>query len=174
MPGDIEIGLIDAFNQDLRYDQFVKAQIAADYLLSEEKDPKLAAGSWLLFPWGLGSIRVISPTLFREPMSWTIAVDVLTRGFLGLTVACARCHDHKYDPISQKDYYALAGVFASTDYHQYFLVPDDVVAKHKEHQQKIQDKKGEIQKLLTDAGSGLQARMGRADLALHDGRPETP
>ena len=41
-------------------------------------------------------------------------VDTLTRGFLGLTVACARCHDHKFDPISTRDYYALAGVFAST------------------------------------------------------------
>ena len=49
------------------------------------------------------------------------------RGFLGLTVACARCHDHKFDPISTKDYYALAGVFASTDYNEVFLVPPEVV-----------------------------------------------
>ena len=149
--------VIDAFNQDLRYDQFVKAQIAAD-LLSEEKDPKLlpalgfiSLGTWIY----QGDI----PYVVSRADELDDRVDVLTRGFLGLTVACARCHDHKYDPISQKDYYALAGVFASTDYHQYFLVPDDVVAKHKEHQQKIQDKKGEIQKLLTDVGSGFQARM---------------
>ena len=149
--------VIDAFNQDLRYDQFVKAQIAAD-LLSEEKDPKLlpalgfiSLGTWILqgdIPYAVSRADELDDRL-----------DVLTRGFLGLTVACARCHDHKYDPISQKDYYALAGIFASTDYHQYFLVADDIVAKHKEHQQKIRDKKEEIEKLLTDVGSRLQARM---------------
>ena len=51
-------------------------------------------------------------------------VDVVSRGFLGLTVACARCHDHKYDPIPQRDYYSLAGVFLNSRYHEYPLAPD--------------------------------------------------
>ncbi len=55
-------------------------------------------------------------------------IDAVTRGFLGLTVACARCHDHKYDPILQKDYYALGGVFASSTYKEYNLVPDTEIA----------------------------------------------
>jgi hypothetical protein len=50
-------------------------------------------------------------------------VDVVTRGFLGLTVACARCHDHKYDPIPTTDYYSLAGVFLNTEYHEYPRAP---------------------------------------------------
>jgi hypothetical protein len=50
-------------------------------------------------------------------------IDTLSRGFLGLTVACARCHDHKFDPIPTRDYYSLAGIFASTDYNEYVLTP---------------------------------------------------
>src|SRR5690606_17413987 len=59
-------------------------------------------------------------------------IDTLCRGFLGLTVACARCHDHKYDPISTVDYYALAGVIASTEYVEVPLVSDEEVQAAKE------------------------------------------
>ena len=51
-----------------------------------------------------------------------------SRGFLGLTVGCARCHDHKFDPISTEDYYALAGVFYNTDYHEYPVAPESSCA----------------------------------------------
>ena len=61
-------------------------------------------------------------------------IDTLTRGFLGLTVACARCHDHKFDPIPTKDYYALAGVFASTDYAEVPLVSDTEVEEARRKQ----------------------------------------
>ena len=54
-------------------------------------------------------------------------VDATTRGFLGLTVACAQCHDHKYDPIPTKDYYSLHGIFTSTDLSEYPLAAEDVV-----------------------------------------------
>ncbi len=57
-------------------------------------------------------------------------IDTLCRGFLGLTVSCARCHDHKFDPIQTTDYYALAGVFASTQYREAPLAPDDIVQKY--------------------------------------------
>ena len=58
-------------------------------------------------------------------------VDAVTRGMLGLTVGCARCHDHKYDPIPTKDYYSLAGVFLNTEYHEYPLAPKAIVEDHK-------------------------------------------
>src|SRR6202043_3438636 len=66
-------------------------------------------------------------------------IDVVSRGLLGLTVACARCHDHKYDPISQKDYYALAGVFASSTYREYPLVSEVRVASWREKEQRLLD-----------------------------------
>ena len=97
--------VINAFNADKPYDQFLKEQIAAD-LLPESKDDaaRLAA---------LGFLTV--GKRFQNPND-TIdeRIDTLTKATLGLTVACARCHDHKFDPVPTADYYSLHGVFAST------------------------------------------------------------
>lgn len=97
--------VIQAFNDDLPYDQFVVQQIAADRLpLGEDKRP-LAA---------LGFLTLGRRFLNNQSDIIDDRIDVVTRGFMGLTVACARCHDHKYDPIPTKDYYSLYGVFASS------------------------------------------------------------
>ena len=96
--------VIRAFNQDLPYDQFLIQQIAADLLpLGEDRRP-LAA---------LGFLTLGRRFLNSQPDIIDDRIDVLTRGTMGLTVACARCHDHKFDPIPTKDYYSLYGVFAS-------------------------------------------------------------
>jgi hypothetical protein len=100
--------VIAALNDDLPYDRFIKLQLAADLMDEPEQLPALGF-------IGLG------PKYYRrnakEVMAeeWEDRVDVVTRGLLGLTVACARCHDHKFDPIPTEDYYALAGVFSSTE-----------------------------------------------------------
>src|SRR5206468_8738254 len=73
-------------------------------------------------------------------------VDVVSRGFIGLTVGCARCHDHKYDPIPTKDYYSLAGVFLNTVYKEYPLAPQSIVDDYKTQEKKIEKK----QKLLNE------------------------
>jgi hypothetical protein len=73
-------------------------------------------------------------------------VDVVSRGFLGLTVGCARCHDHKYDPIPTADYYSLGGVFFNTVYKEYPLAPKKVVDDYKAQDKKIENK----EKLLED------------------------
>ena len=76
-------------------------------------------------------------------------VDVVSRGFLGMTVGCARCHDHKYDPIPTTDYYSLAGVFLNTVYHEYPQVPQAVVDEYKAQDKKIENKEkllGEFQR----------------------------
>jgi hypothetical protein len=100
--------VIGAFNRDLPYDQFLKLQIAADKLGAPAEE--LAALGFL----GLGPKYYNRGRLEVMADEWEDRVDTLTRTTMGLTVACARCHDHKFDPISQRDYYALAGVFAST------------------------------------------------------------
>lgn len=102
--------VIDAFNRDLPYDQFVKLQLAAD-LLEDNHDEDLVALGFI----GLGPkyYRRNDPLVMAD--EWEDRVDTVSRGLLGLTVGCARCHDHKFDPISTEDYYGLAGVFASIE-----------------------------------------------------------
>jgi hypothetical protein len=97
--------VIRAFNEDLPYDQFILQQLAADRLPPGEDKRALAAMGFLT----LGR-------RFLNNMHDIIddRIDVTTRGLLGLTVSCARCHDHKYDPIPTKDYYSLHGVFLSS------------------------------------------------------------
>lgn len=98
--------VIGAFNDNKPYDQFLREQIAGDLLGFPPEDPRLAA---------LGLLTVGPRFLKREDEQINDRIDVLTRGIMGLTVVCARCHDHKYDPIPTADYYALHGIFKSTE-----------------------------------------------------------
>jgi hypothetical protein len=97
--------VIRAFNEDLPYDQFIIEQIAADLLpLGEDKRPLAAMGFLTLGRRFLNNQADIIDD----------RIDVVSRGLMGLTVGCARCHDHKFDPIPTKDYYSMYGVFASS------------------------------------------------------------
>jgi hypothetical protein len=100
--------VIDAFNRDLRYDEFIRLQLAADKLSANTND--MPALGFI----GLGPKYYNRNRLEVMADEWEDRVDTVTRTFLGLTVACARCHDHKFDPITREDYYGLAGVFASS------------------------------------------------------------
>ncbi len=96
--------VIQAFNQDMPYDEFIRNQLAADFLVSKADSPQLAALGFL----------TVGPRFRNDKLEVTAdQIDVVSRGLMGLTVACARCHDHKYDPVPTEDYYALYGVFAS-------------------------------------------------------------
>jgi hypothetical protein len=97
--------VIKALNNDLPYDQFVTLQIAADRVVTGDNKSDLAA---------LGFLTVGRSFLNRQAEIIDDRIDVVSRGLLGLTVTCARCHDHKYDPIPTKDYYSLYGIFASS------------------------------------------------------------
>jgi hypothetical protein len=101
--------VINSFNEDLPYDQFLKMQLAADRI--EGTNSRHLAGLGFL---GLGPKYYNRGRLDVMADEWEDRVDTVTRTMLGLTVACARCHDHKYEPITSRDYYAMAGVFAST------------------------------------------------------------
>jgi mono/diheme cytochrome c family protein len=97
--------VIEAFNEDMPYDRFLTAQIAGDQMPAPGKDPPLAAMGFLTL--GRRFINNVHDIIDDR-------IDVVTRGMMALTVSCARCHDHKYDPIPTKDYYSLYGVFASS------------------------------------------------------------
>lgn len=97
--------VIGAFNDDLPYDQFIIDQIAGDQVATEGDNRAMAA---------LGFITVGRRFLNNTQEIIDDRIDVVCRGIMGLTVACARCHDHKFDPIPQSDYYALYGVFNSS------------------------------------------------------------
>ena len=97
--------VIAAFNSDLGYDQFVQQQLAADQIAGGNDRRALAA---------MGFLTVGRRFLLDQNEIIDDRIDVVSRGFLGLTVTCARCHDHKFDPIPTEDYYSLYGVFAST------------------------------------------------------------
>ena len=125
--------VIEAFNRDLPYDHFIRLQLAAD-MIPETDETDLAALGFI----GLGPkyYRRGDPEVMAD--EWEDRVDVISRGLLGLTVACARCHDHKYDPIATEDYYSLAGVFAGTEMFNRPLKDD--VEKDKNGQAKSPDK----------------------------------
>ena len=107
--------VIDAFNTDKPYDQFIREQIAGDLVTANsqrERDEHLVATGFL----ALGGKDVNQRFKVRFVMdNIDEQIDVVGRGILGLTVSCARCHDHKFDPIPTTDYYALAGIFHSSD-----------------------------------------------------------
>ena len=98
--------VVEAFNRDLPFDRFVTEQLAADQLdLGDDARPLRA----------LGFLTVGAHFMNNTHDILDDRIDVVTRGLLGLTVGCARCHDHKYDPIPQADYYSLYGVFRSSE-----------------------------------------------------------
>ncbi len=108
--------VVDAFNRDLPYDQFVIRQIAGDIAppspgaATPGLDGVVATGMLAIGNWGGGDAD-------KDKLLTDIAddqIDVVSKAFLGVTLSCARCHDHKFDPFSQEDYYGLAGIFFST------------------------------------------------------------
>lgn len=151
--------VIQSLNRDLPYDQFVKLQLAAD-LIEGDESPNLAALGLI----GLGPKYYGRGSLAVRADEWEDRVDVVGRGLLGLTIACARCHDHKFDPIGADDYYALAGVFASTSMFNRPL-RDDVELKGA--REKDDDKKFEN-------GNGSRGEAKKPQDAMHvvrDGAP---
>lgn len=126
--------VIRAMNDDMPYDEFVRAQIAADKFDEKVRVKMLPALGFLgQGPW---YYDLADPPVARADERHE-RVDVITRGFLGLTVACARCHDHKYDPISMHDYYGIASVVNKTEYHEYAMVPKKIEDAWKEEDKKL-------------------------------------
>ncbi len=106
--------VIDSFNADKAYDQFVKEQVAGDVLEfrddAQRREQVVATGFLAIGPWALvdqDKVQLRMDIVDHQ-------LDTLGRSILGLTIGCARCHDHKFDPLPTREYYALAGIFRST------------------------------------------------------------
>ncbi|MBM3793061.1 MAG: DUF1553 domain-containing protein [Acidobacteria bacterium] len=140
--------VVEAFNKDMPYDRFVTAQIAADLLPAGEREPLLG---------GLGFQALGS--------RGDDQVDVTTKVFLGLTVGCAQCHDHKYDPIPTRDYYSLLGVFRSSQISQHPLALEADVKRYEGQKKRIDAMKETIDDFLQ-----LQQKLLVDTLARHTAR----
>lgn len=149
--------VIQSFNEDLSYDQFIRLQIAADLSPRPGKDDRAALGLFGLGPWYYSN----APPPESRADERHDRVDVLTRGFLGLTVACARCHDHKFDPIKTSEYYAIAAVFARTQYAEIPLVSKTEVEKWEKQNQHIEELEKSIKDFLLEQGKQLSLILAR-------------
>ncbi len=155
--------VVESFNRDLPYDQFLTHQIAGDLLPSPDgkqpyADGLVATGFLVNGSWDRGDAdkeKMLSDMIDDQ-------IDTIGKAFMGLTIGCSRCHDHKFDPISNRDYYALAGIFYSTRIMKELgakggeitlqrrpLVPDDIVAARDQKVKELADvnqKLGELDK----------------------------
>ncbi len=164
--------VIQSFNKDKPYNQFVREQLAADLITKRKDDPSLAALGFLTVHRRLSQLRIEE--------QWVDRVDTVTRGLLGLTVACAQCHDHKYDPIPTADFYSLYGVFASIE------EPDElpIISRPKAgsnleiaYQKLVKQEDQNIQKYrevqYAKVMKKIRSQVGGYLLVVHDGRSLT-
>ena len=141
--------VIRAFNADMPYDQFVRLQIAGDLVGESEGDlfTRIAGLGFL----GLGA-EYYKNTFREQAVADELddRVDTLTRGFMGITVSCARCHDHKFDPIPTRDYYSIAGIFNGSNLAESPLVSPLEVKKYADGQQFVKAHDDKIKAWLTE------------------------
>ena len=169
--------VVQAFNDDLPYDEFITEQLAGDLLhpgapVEKRRRGIVATGFLALGPKALAQ-QDKQRMLYDV---WDEQLDVVSKGFLGLTVTCARCHDHKFDPIPTKDYYSLLGMFASTRSFTAMgrtvskllftpLVPEREYQAYQDHKESIGNKKFEIEDVVDQE---LQAYVSKLSPRLAD------
>jgi hypothetical protein len=138
--------VVQAMNEDMPYDQFVHRQLATDLMSETGPEDTPALGFLGLSPNYWKELKL--PTEIIKVIvadEWEERIDTVSRTFLGLTVACARCHDHKFDPITSEDYYALAGVFASCRISERPIIGKDLYEPVK----KARDEVAKLEKQIT-------------------------
>src|SRR5205085_192676 len=155
--------VVQALNRDMPYDRFVRLQLAGDMLKDPEPDyfVKLAGlgfqGLGQEYHRGSVAAQVIADELDDR-------VDTLTRGLLGLTVACARCHDHKYDPIPARDYYSLAAAYNGSTLDVAPLADAKTVERFRTCDKKVKEIEAKLKKVgkektPSDAGKAERAAL---------------
>lgn len=146
--------VVKAFNDDMPFDTFTMAHLAADLMPEEQREALLPGLGFLgQGPW---YYDIAEPAIARADERHD-RVDVTTRGFLGLTVGCARCHDHKYDPIGTHDYYAIAGIFDNANYYEYPVADSATAAEFKKDQEFIESMEEGLDEYLSTESDQLAA-----------------
>ncbi|HEX4129983.1 MAG TPA: PSD1 and planctomycete cytochrome C domain-containing protein [Pirellulales bacterium] len=137
--------VIAALNSDMPYDDFVRYQIAGDLL--DQENHAVATGFLALGPTYISDGG--DPEAIAQAKSETLddRVDTITRGLMAMTVACARCHDHRFDPYPQSDYYSLAGVFNNTSGREFPLAKPDDVRRYDDAMKPVKELDRKISKL---------------------------
>ena len=150
--------VVAALNADMPYDRFVQNQIAGDLMGdSSNRFARLAAlGFFAMGPVYYQDNGEKAKALADE---WDDRVDTLSRGLLGLTLSCARCHDHKYDPITMEDYYGLAGIFASSQYQERPVVSPQVVQKRQQADDAVKQHQLEMDRFLDAQARALRPTL---------------
>src|SRR5947209_4631743 len=152
--------VIRSFNDDKRYDRFIKEQIAGDVLYAGDPDAVIATGFVAAGPWDfVGHVELREGTVDKEKTRLLDRDDMVANTistFLSLTAHCARCHDHKFDPIPQKDYYRLQSVFAGVDRgDRAYRDPDKEKREILENRRKDMDLRRAILLHSVAAGAGI-------------------
>ncbi len=150
--------VVRAMNEDVPYDDFVRKQLAADLLPNSDPADTAALGFLGLSPTYWKELKldqnVIKQVVAEE---WEERIEAIGGTFLGLTLACARCHDHKFDPITQQDYYGLAGVLASIKIDDRPIIRSDLASQAAEARNQIKQAQAQIDKLLKEPKPGDNA-----------------
>ena len=155
--------VVRALNADLPYDEFVRRQIAGD-VLESDPDP-LGTGFFVVGPTYRSDGGDPEAVAQAEAETLSDRVDTFSRAFLGLTAACARCHDHKFDPISTEDYYATAGIFRNSRLGEHPVASEAEIAAYEHGQKAIKDQKAAIDKWL----AGEAKRLGKKNAKQAEG-----
>jgi hypothetical protein len=152
-----------ALNADLSYDDFVRYQFAADQLPGTQPQDHAALGFLGLSPTYWKELKLdhfmIKQVVAEE---WEERIEAIGGTFLGLTLACARCHDHKFDPLTMRDYYGLAGVMASIQQVDRSLLPAEQATAARQAKQQISELQKQVDKLLAGK-SATEEDRAKAD-----------
>ena len=156
--------VIRSLNRDLPYDEFVRLQVAGDLQPIDRPGSVNAEGLTATGIWGLAHLvegndkeKVVADCIDEQ-------LDVLGRTFLGLTISCARCHDHKFDPLSQRDYYALAGIFYSS--HMFTFQGSARLRRRLEQPLVSDEAAGHVWRVRKSVLDGLEASIKSLDKTL--------
>lgn len=156
--------VIDAFNRDMPYTQFVREQITGDLLRPNDPQSVAATGFLVAGPWDSVSAELNKDALMKKTARMDELDDMVTttfHSFQALTVNCARCHDHKFDPIPTKDYYSLTAVFGGVGFGTREVVTGEDKRAYEAAAKPLQAELARVQKALDGIEAPVRTRMMR-------------